>query len=55
MLRQGTNRTYYEWKRGKHVTNWILESPTTAVFISEREPFKLVIDLIATTLSGALT
>ena len=54
MLRQGVNRTYHEWRRWKHATNWVLKSPTTAIFILEREFFKLEVDVTATTLSGAL-
>ena len=34
--------------------NWVLKSPTTAVFVIEREPLKLATQLTATTLSGTL-
>ena len=53
MLRQGVNRTYYEWKHWKGYTDWVLKSPTPVVFILEREWFKLETGATKTTLSGA--
>ena len=53
MLRQGVDRTYNEWRRWNGPIDWVLKSPTPVVFITEREYRKLMVDLLATTLSGA--
>ena len=54
MKDQGENRTHEDFKiyGGRWGVNWVLQSPTTAVYICEIDNVKLDLGILHTTLSG---
>ena len=52
MKRQGTDRTHNIPKQYNHRTDWVLDSPSTVVWIGEIDSNKLNMEITHTTLSG---
>ena len=52
MKRQGTDRTHNIPPQYNHRTDWVLDSPSTIVWMSDMDANKISMEITHTTLSG---